>query len=163
MELKSVQMEIPENANIILGMSHFIKTVEDIYELMTTSVPAAKFGLAFCEASGVRLIRAAGTDPELQEVAVSNAEKIGAGHSFVIVMQDMFPINIGHALKSCPEVVTLYCATANPVQVIIAETDQGRGIIGVIDGYSPLGVEGKEDIDKRIKFLRDIGYKVSGN
>ncbi|MBD3234237.1 MAG: hypothetical protein GF315_10995, partial [candidate division Zixibacteria bacterium] len=137
--------------------------VEDIYEIMASSVPGAKFGFAFCEASGPCLIRSAWNDDELRDAAVKNAENIGAGHSFIIFMRECFPINVTHALKSCFEVVSLYCATANPVQVLVAETGQGRGIIGVVDGYSPKGVETSEDIDARMKFLRDIGYKMSKN
>ncbi|MCP4632111.1 MAG: hypothetical protein GY855_04230 [candidate division Zixibacteria bacterium] len=159
MELKVVDVDIPKDANIILGMSHFIKTVEDIYEIVISSVPNAKFGVAFCEASGVRLIRSDGTDPELKHKAEKNAEVIGAGHSFIIILQDIFPINLTHALRSCFEIVTLYCATANPLQVIVAETEQGRGILGVIDGQPPLGIEKKDDVENRMKFLRDIGYK----
>jgi adenosine/AMP kinase len=160
MELQVIQANIPTDTNIIIGMSHFIKTVEDIYELMVSSLPNAKFGVAFCEASGVCLIRAAGTDKELKHKAIRNAEDIGAGHSFVIIMKGCFPINIMHALKSCHEVVHIFCATANPVQVIVAETEQGRGIMGVIDGSSPKGVETKVDEEIRMKFLRDIGYKM---
>ncbi|MBD3170183.1 MAG: hypothetical protein GF307_11925 [candidate division Zixibacteria bacterium] len=159
MELKTVQVDIPPDTNIILGMSHFIKTVEDVYEAVMSSVPNPKFGIAFCEASSVRLIRSDGTDPELVKKAEENAEKIGAGHCFIIIMKDMFPINITNVLKNCFEIVTLYCCTANPVQVIVAETDQGRGILGVIDGQSPLGIENENDKETRIKFLRDIGYK----
>lgn len=163
MEFKTVQIDMPADANMILGMSHFIKTVEDVYEIIVSSVPAAKFGLAFCEASGPCLIRAAGNDDELKQSAISNAQSIGAGHSFIIFIKGAFPINLTHALKSCFEIVTLYCATANPTQVLVAETEQGRGIIGVVDGFSPKGVETAEDVDARIKFLRDIGYKMSNN
>ena len=159
MDLKVVQIDMPKDANVIIGMSHFIKTVEDIYELIVSSVPKGKFGVAFCEASGVCLIRADGNDPELKHKAISNAKEISAGHSFIIFMQDIFPINLIHALRSCFEVVALYCATANPVQVIIAETEQGRGILGVIDGHVPKGVESPDDVENRMKFLRDIGYK----
>ena len=163
MEIKVVQVDRPANSNVIIGMSHFIKTVEDIYEIIISSVPKAKFGLAFCEASGACLIRSAGTDEELKVKAIANARQIGAGHSFIIFIRDCFPINFTHALKSCFEVLSLHCATANPVQVVVAETEQGRGIMGIIDGYSPKGVEEKPDIDQRMKFLRDIGYKMSNN
>jgi adenosine/AMP kinase len=159
MELKSVALDIPEGCNIILGQTHFIKTVEDLYEIMVGGAPA-KFGLAFCEASGPCLIRVAGNDDELQATATKNAEAIAAGHSFILIMRDAFPINFLNAVKQCPEVCSIYCATANPVQVIVAETDQGRGIMGVVDGFSPKGVEGPEDVQKRKDFLRQIGYKL---
>ena len=160
MEIKLEKLEFPEGCNVIFGHSHFIKTVEDIYEIVVSSVPGAIFGLAFCEASQDRLVRVAGTDGEMIRVATENALKVGAGHSFIIVMKDMFPINILNALKGCQEVCRIYCATANPVQVIVAETDQGRGVMGVVDGSSPLGVESEKEISERKKFLRTIGYKV---
>lgn len=159
MELKLEQLKFPEDTNIILGQSHFIKTVEDLYEAMVNSVPGIKFGLAFCEASGPCLIRKDGTDTELIELAVENMHAIGAGHSFLIIMRGAFPINVLPAVKDCREVCRIFCATANPVQVIIAQTEQGRGILGVIDGSSPLGIELDTDISHRKKFLRDIGYK----
>lgn len=159
MELKTVTVENPEQLNFILGHSHFIKTVEDLYEAIINTVPGAKFGLAFCEASDVCLVRHTGTDPELIALAQKNALNIGAGHSFIIFMRDMFPINILNTILSVSEVCRVYCATANPVQVVIAQTDQGSGILGVIDGYSPKGVEGDEDVAKRKSFLRAIGYK----
>lgn len=160
MELKSVAMEIPAGGNIIVGHSHFIKTVEDLYEIMVGSSGTVKFGIAFCEASGPCLIRVAGNDGELQAVATKNAQALGAGHSFVIVLKEAFPINFLNAIKQCQEVCTIYCATANPVEVILAETAQGRGILGVVDGFSPKGVEGIEDVQKRKDFLRQIGYKL---
>ncbi len=159
MELKTLQLNFPEDCNIILGQSHFIKTVEDLYEVMVNSVPGIKFGLAFCEASGPCLIRKDGTDTGLIEIAVENMRTIAAGHSFIIVMRDAFPLNVLPAVKDCREVVQIFCATANPVQVIVAQTEQGRGILGVIDGSSPKGVELDTDINNRKKFLMDIGYK----
>ena len=159
MELKTVKLDIPEGANIILGQSHFIKTVEDVFEAMTGSMPSPKFGLAFCEASGKCLIRSDGTDEALIENAVGNARNIAAGHVFIVVLQDAFPINFLNALKSCPEVCRIFCATANPVEVLIAETDQGRGVAGVIDGFPPKGVEGPEDVAWRKELLQQIGYK----
>ena len=161
MELKSVALDIPEDANLILGQTHFIKTVEDLYEIMVGTCPQVKFGLAFCEASGPCLIRVAGNDTTLQEVAVKNAQNIAAGHSFILLMQNAYPINVLNAIKQCPEVCSIYCATGNPVEVILAESDQGAGILGVIDGFSPKGVEGPEDVTARKSLLRQIGYKVS--
>ena len=160
MELKSVALEIPEGSNIIIGQTHFIKTVEDLYEIMVGISSQVKFGIAFCEASGECLIRIAGNDATLQELATKNAQAVGAGHSFIILLKDAYPINFLNAIKQCPEVCNLYCATANPVEVIIAETQQGRGILGVIDGYSPQGVENEEDIKARHNLLRQIGYKL---
>lgn len=159
MELKTLQLNFPEDCNIILGQSHFIKTVEDLYEAMVNSVPGIKFGLAFCEASGPCLIRKDGTDTGLIEIAVENMRTIAAGHSFIIVMRDAFPLNVLPAVKDCREVVQIFCATANSVQVIVAQTEQGPGILGVIDGSSPRGVELDTDISNRKKFLMDIGYK----
>ncbi|MCD6256525.1 adenosine-specific kinase [Candidatus Aerophobetes bacterium] len=160
MEFKLVKMEIPENANIIIGQTHFIKTAEDLYEVMVSSSPVVKFGIAFCEASGPSLIRAEGNDEDLKSVAIKNAKAISAGHTFVILLKEAFPINVLNAIKSCPEVCSVFCATANPVQVVVAETEQGRGIMGVIDGFVPKGVETEEDIKTRKKFLRNIGYKL---
>jgi len=160
MELKSVKIENPGEYNLILGQSHFIKTAEDIYEAMVNSVPDIKFGLAFCEASAARKIRVEGTDEGLKELAAKNALKIGAGHSFIIFIDGAFPINVLRAIKQVPEVVGIYCATANPVEVIIAESELGRGILGVIDGQTPLGVENEEDLEWRRGFLRKIGYKL---
>lgn len=159
MELKTVALEIPENGNIILGQSHFIKTVEDVYEAIVNTVPQMKFGVAFCEASGACLIRADGNDDELKALAVKNAQAVAAGHTFVVCMKDGYPINLLTRIRDVPEVVGLYCATANPVEVVIAETAQGRGVLGVIDGFSPKGVEGPEDIEWRHSLLRKIGYK----
>ena len=159
MELKLVPLEIPEGGNLILGQSHFIKTVEDIYEAIVNSVPQIKFGVAFNEASGPCLTRADGNDEALQALAVGNATAIGAGHIFVVVMRDGYPINILGRIKDVPEVCTIFCATANPAQAVIAESEQGRGVLGVIDGSSPKGVESGEDVAKRKSFLRMIGYK----
>ena len=159
MELKTVRLEIPENGNLILGQSHFIKTVEDIYEAIVNSVPQMKFGVAFCEASGACLIRADGNDEALREQAVRNAQAVAAGHTFVICLREGYPINLLTRIKEVPEVVGLFCATANPVEVIIAETEQGRGVLGVIDGEKPKGVEGPADIEWRHSLLRKIGYK----
>ncbi|MCB5295401.1 MAG: adenosine-specific kinase [Candidatus Cloacimonadaceae bacterium] len=159
MELKNLQLSFPEDCNIILGQSHFIKTVEDLYEAMVNSVPGIQFGMAFCEASGPCLIRKDGTDTGLIEIAVENMRRVKAGHSFLIVMRGAFPINVLPAIKACREVVQIFCATANPTQVIVAQTDQGCGILGVIDGNSPKGVELDTDISHRKKFLMDIGYK----
>ncbi len=155
----TVPLAIPENANIILGQSHFIKTVEDLYEAMVNSAPGIKFGVAFNEASGDRLTRSDGTDPALRQAAIRIASDVAAGHFFAIVMADSFPVNVLKAVQSTYEVCTIFCATANPVEVIVAETEQGRGVMGVVDGSSPLGVETDQDIEKRRGFLRMIGYK----
>ncbi len=160
MEFKSVPLETPQGCNLILGHSHFIKTVEDLHEVMVGTSPQVKFGLAFCEASGPCLIRVSGNDEMLQTVATKNAQAIAAGHSFVILLKEAFPINFLNGIKQCQEVCTIYCATANPVEVIIAETGQGRGIIGVVDGFSPKGVEGAEEVKARHQLLRKIGYKL---
>ncbi|HRY84643.1 MAG TPA: adenosine-specific kinase [Candidatus Cloacimonadota bacterium] len=159
MEFMLEQLSFPEDCNIILGQSHFIKTVEDLYEAMVNSVPGISFGLAFCEASGPCLIRKDGTDHELIEIAVQNMQRLGSGHSFLIVMRGAFPINVLPAVKDCREVLNIFCATSNPVQVILAKTEQGCGILGVIDGASPKGTELDTDISNRKKFLLDIGYK----
>lgn len=159
MELKVEQLEFPEGCNIVVGQSHFIKTVEDLYEIMVGGSPNVKFGLAFCEASGDCLLRVEGNDDELRRVAETNGLKISAGHTFFLVMRDAFPINVLNALKMCQEVCHIFCATANPVQVIIAETDQGRGLLGVIDGTPPKGVEREEDVAWRKDLLRKFGYK----
>ena len=159
MQLIVEKINFPEECNIIFGMSHFIKTVEDLYEVLINSMPTIKFGLAFNEASGPCLVRKEGTDNELMEIAVENQKRIGAGHSFLIILKDAFPINVLQAIKGCREVVNIICATANPVEVVLAETEQGRGILGVIDGFSPKGIEIDTDITNRKKFLRDIGYK----
>ena len=160
MEIKTIPIENPEQLNFILGHSHFIKTVEDLYEAMVNTVPGAKFGVAFCEASDVCLVRFAGTDDGLIALAQKNALNLGAGHSFIIFMRDMFPVNVLNAVKRVPEVCRVFCATANPVEVIVAETEMGRGILGVIDGYRTKGIEGDEEIAKRKSFLRAIGYKM---
>ena len=160
MELTTVKIKNPNNLNIIIGMSHFIKTVEDIYEVMVTSIPFVKFGLAFCEASEKCLIRSAGTDEDLVKLAKENANNLSAGHCFILFMKDAFPINVLPALKNVPEVCRIFCATANPVEVIIAESEQGRGILGVIDGFKSKGFETEEDIAWRKNFLRTIGYKL---
>ena len=159
MELKAISLEIPENGNIVVGQSHFIKTVEDIYEAVVNTVPQMKFGIAFNEASGACLTRVDGNDEALQANATRNATAIGAGHIFVLAKREGYPINLLARLKEVPEVVSLYCATANPVEVIVAETAQGRGILGVIDGSSPKGVEDEEAARWRHGFLRKIGYK----
>ena len=159
-ELKTVEIEKPEDMNFILGQTHFIKSVEDIYETMVNSVTSAKFGVAFCEASGACKVRIEGNDPELKKLAEKNALNIGAGHSFIVFMKDCFPLNVLNSIQNIPEVCTIYCATANPTTVILAKSKKGNGILGVIDGFSPKGVENKEDINWRKKFLRDIGYKL---
>ncbi|SDH15903.1 hypothetical protein SAMN04487926_102337 [Paraburkholderia steynii] len=161
MQLSAVTVVKPETTNFILGQSHFIKTVEDIHETLVGAVPGIKFGLAFCEASGKRLVRRSGTDDALVEMASQNALNVAAGHSFFVFLGDgFFPVNVLNALKGVPEVCRIFCATANPVEVLVAETDQGRGIVGVIDGFSPLGVEGAEDVQWRKDLLRTIGYKL---
>ena len=159
MEITNVPIRFPEDSNIILGQSHFIKTVEDLYEAMISSSPAIKFGVAFAEASGPCLVRHDGNDDALEGAAVDVVKLIGAGHSFAIVMREGFPINVLNAVKSCQEVCRILCATANPLEVVVAESPQGKGILGVIDGESPRGVEGEEDIRKRQDFLTMIGYK----
>ena len=160
LEIKIVKLESPEGCNLILGQSHFIKTVEDLHEAIVNTVPQAKFGLAFGEASVDCLIRVSGNDNDLEELAGAKMLEIGCGHSFLIFMQNAFPINLTQRIKSVPEVVNLFCATANPVQVLIVESEQGRGIIGVIDGSKPHALETKDDVAWRKNFLRDIGYKL---
>ncbi len=160
MELKVVRVEKPDEVNLILGQSHFIKTVEDLYEALVTAVPGIKFGLAFCESSGAALVRWTGNDDALVELAKKNALALSAGHSFIIFLgPGFYPVNVLNAVKMVPEVCRIFCATANPVEVILAETEQGRGILGVVDGVKTKGVEGDEDIAWRKKFLRTIGYK----
>jgi len=160
MEITTVKIEKPETTNFILGQAHFIKTVEDVYEALVASVPGIKFGVAFCEASGKCLVRLAGTDESMLELARKNALAIGAGHSFIIFLGDGFyPINVLNAVKSVPEVCQIYCASANPVEVLVVQAKQGRAILGVVDGSSPLGVETAEDIQWRKDLLRNIGYK----
>ena len=161
MELQVVKIEKPEALNLILGQSHFIKTVEDLHEALVCTVPGIKFGLAFCESSGPALVRASGTDDGLIELAKQNALALGAGHSFIIFLgEGFYPINVLNTVKMAPEVCRIFCATANPVQVILAETEQGRGILGVVDGVHTKGVETDDDIAERKRFLRMIGYKM---
>lgn len=159
LNLHAVRLTIPDGANIVLGQSHFIKTVEDVYEAVVNTVPGAKFGVAFNEASGPCLTRSDGTADEMKKAAIEIATAVGAGHFFTVVMRDCFPINILRAIQSVPEVCMIFCATANPVEVIVAESEQGRGVLGVIDGSSPKGVESDEHITARRDFLRKIGYK----
>ena len=159
LEIKAVGLEFPADANIIVGQSHFIKTVEDIYEAVCTTVPQAKFGLAFNESSGACLTRADGNDEVLRDVAIRNAQTLGCGHAFVLVIQNAYPINILNAVRNVPEVCAIFCATANPVEVIVAQTEHGRGVLGVIDGSSPKGLEAQADIAWRHDLLRKIGYK----
>jgi len=159
LEFQAVPMQFPADANIIVGQSHFIKTVEDLYEAMSTTAPHAKFGLAFNESSGACLTRSEGNDQTLRDCAVRNAQALGAGHTFVLVMQNAYPINVLNAIRNVPEVCSIFCATANPAQIIVAESEQGRGVLGVIDGSSPKGVEGQADITWRHDLLRKIGYK----
>ena len=161
MDIQTVKVEKPENINFILGQSHFIKTVEDIHEALVNSVPNIKFGLAFCEASGKCLIRWTGTDNQMIDLAKKNAQAIGAGHSFILFLGDgYFPLNVLNAVKNVPEVARVFCATANPTEVLVAQTKQGRGILGVVDGFSPKGIEDEEGITWRKDFLRMIGYKI---
>ncbi len=160
MELKLERLEIPEGCNIIFGQTHFIKTVEDLYEVMMGSVPDSKFGIAFSEASGHCLVRSEGNDEAMKEAALKNALKIGAGHTFIIIMKQAYPINVLNAVKMCQEVCTIYCATANPVEVILAESEQGRGVLGVIDGSSPKGFEKEDGIVWRKDLLRKFKYKL---
>ena len=159
MQLHAVSLDLPDESNLIAGQSHFIKTVEDLAEIVVTTVPAAKFGLAFCEASGPCLIRTEGNDPELVAAAVSNAERVASGHTFFLLLRGAYPINLLNAVKMCSEVAHVFCATANPVQAIVAQSDQGRGVIGVVDGASPRGTENDEARAQRREFLRRIGYK----
>jgi adenosine/AMP kinase len=161
MQLKTVKIEKPDDTNFILGQTHFIKSVEDIHEALVAAVPNIKFGLAFCEASGICLVRWSGTDPAMTELAKKNAAAVGAGHSFILFLGDgFFPLNVLNTLKMVPEVCGLFCATANPTEVVLAETEQGRGILGVVDGFSPKGVEDEGESKCRKDFLRKIGYKL---
>jgi adenosine/AMP kinase len=160
MELLTVQIDKPDEINMILGQSHFIKTVEDLHEALTTCVGGIKFGLAFCEASGPCLVRASGTDPELTALATRNAFNLSAGHTFIVLLRNAFPINVLNAVKNVPEVCHIFCATANPVEVIVAETEQGRGILGVVDGFKSKGIETDKDIEERKGLLRRFGYKL---
>lgn len=160
MELLTVAIEKPEDLNFILGQSHFIKTVEDLHEVLAGSSPVLKFGLAFCEASGARLVRRSGNDEALTALAVKNAQALGAGHSFIVFLREGFPVNVLNALKQVPEVCRIFCATSNPVEVVLAQTAQGRGILGVVDGQPPLGVEQDADVRERKELLRRFGYKL---
>ncbi len=160
MEIRVVEVDNPRGLNLVLGQAHFIKSVEDLHEALVTAVPGIKFGIAFCEASGPALVRYSGTDQKLIDLAIGNAEEIGAGHAFIIFLDGTFPINVLNRIKQVPEVCSIYCATANAVQVVIAETEKGRGILGVVDGISPKGVETETDIAERKSFLRKIGYKL---
>ena len=161
MKLETVRIDKPETSNFILGQTHFIKSVEDLHEALVGAVPGIKFGLAFCEASGKCLVRCSGTDPALVDLARRNALALGAGHSFIVILgEGFYPINVLNAVKQVPEVCGVFCATANPTQVIVVETEQGRGILGVVDGSSPKGVEGEDDVAWRRTFLRQIGYKL---
>ncbi len=160
MELHLVPIETADDVNLVIGQAHFIKTVEDVHEALAGTSSHLRFGLAFCEASGRRLVRRSGNDPELTEEAVRHAVAIGAGHSFIVLLREGYPVNVLPALKAVPEVCTIWCATANPVQVVVTETDLGRGVLGVVDGGSPLGVEGEQDVEERKGLLRAIGYKL---
>ncbi|KPL04150.1 MAG: adenosine monophosphate-protein transferase [candidate division Zixibacteria bacterium SM23_73_2] len=160
MDFKTYKLEIPEDSNVILGQTHFIKTAEDLYEALVSSAPGIKFGLAFCEASGPCLIRSEGNDEDLKKAAEKSVYQVGAGHSFIIYIKGAFPVNVLNAVKDCPEVCSIFCATANPVEVIIAESEQGKGIMGVIDGFAPKGIEKEKDVSERKEFLRKIGYKL---
>ncbi len=157
--MEFVKVDRPADTNVIIGQAHFIKTAEDLYEAMVNAVPGAKFGVAFCEASGPRLVRVEGNDPELRSCAAKNAQRIGAGHSFVIVMRDCYPVNVLRSVKDVPEVCNIFCASANDLEVVVVSNERGRGIVGVIDGQSPLGVENDDEVKERREFLRRIGYK----
>ena len=160
MNLQTVRIEKPDEVNVILGQSHFIRTVEDLHEALVTSAPGIRFGLAFCEASGDRLVRHSGTDEELRQLAARNIQAIGAGHVFLVALGNVFPIHVLRAVREVPEVCRIFCATANPVEVVVAVTDQGRGVLGVVDGEPPLGVEGPADVEKRHALLRRFGLKL---
>jgi adenosine/AMP kinase len=160
MKIDAVPVDKPDDCNIIIGQSHFVKTAEDIYEMMVNAVPGAKFAVAFCEASGPRLVRLEGNDQELRDCASRNALRIGAGHSFILLMRGCYPVNVLRALKEVPEVCAIFCATANQLQVLVGESEQGRGIVGVIDGAPPTGVENDDQLKDRRDFLRKIGYKL---
>jgi uncharacterized protein len=160
MEISTVRLDKPDDVNLILGQSHFIKTVEDLHETLVSAVPGLRFGIAFCEASGPRLVRRSGNDQDLTELAVRNALAIGAGHSFVVLLRDGFPINVLNAIKMVPEVCRILCATANPVEVVVGKTEQGRAILGVVDGEPPLGEETEDDVTERKDLLRRFGYKL---
>jgi adenosine/AMP kinase len=160
MELKAIRLKFPEGCNVILGQTHFIKTIEDLYEILVGAVPGIKFGLAFNEASSPCLVRKEGSDVELVQVAANNLREVGAGHTFLVVLRNAYPINVLNAIKACQEVCSVFCASANPVEVIVAETAQGRGVLGVVDGSSPLGLEGDEDVRHRKELLRKFNYKL---
>jgi uncharacterized protein len=160
MNITTVALEIPDACNLILGQTHFIKTAEDLYEIIATTVPGARFGVAFTEASGPCLIRTEGNSADLVDCAARNLASIGAGHVFCILLRDAFPVNVLNPIKNCPEVCRIFCATANPVEVVVAETSQGKGVLGVVDGFPPKGVESSEDRANRKEFLRKIGYKL---
>lgn len=160
MEISTVRFDKPDDVNLILGQSHFIKTVEDLHETLVGAVPGVRFGIAFCEASGPRLVRRSGNDEELTELAVRNALAIGAGHSFVILLRDGFPINVLNAVKMVPEVCRIFCASANPLEVVVGQSDQGRAVLGVVDGEPPLGEETDDDVSERKDLLRRFGYKL---
>ena len=159
METKEIRLAVPEDCQLIIGQSHFIKTVEDIYETLITAVPGIKFGVAFCEASGKALVRFDGSDPDATRLALDHATSVGAGHCFVIVLRGAFPINVLNRIKAVEEITTIFCATSNSVTVVVAETNEGRGILGVVDGVSPKGVESEQEKKERHEFLRKIGYK----
>jgi adenosine/AMP kinase len=159
MDLSAVALELPADSNLVAGQAHFIKTAEDLAEIVVTTVPGARFGLAFCEASGPCLIRTEGNDPELVAAAIANAERVAAGHTFFLLLRGAYPINLLNAVKLCPEVARVFCATANPVQALVAATEQGKGMVGVVDGFSPRGVEDEAARTARREFLRKIGYK----
>lgn len=159
LQLETVRIEKPDAVNVVLGQAHFIKTVDDLYEVLAQAAPGARFGLAFCESSGPRLIRKAGTDDEMQTLAVHAARAIGAGHSFVVMLRDLYPVSVLNAIKSVPEVCRVFCATANDLEVIVARSELGNGIVGVIDGGAPLGVESEADVVERRELLRRLGYK----
>ena len=161
LEFRTVKVDVPENCNVILGMAHFIKTVEDLYEALINAVPNIKFGIGFCESSGPCLVRHEGNDEELRQLAAKKAFEISCGHSFIIYLKNAYPINVLDQIKKVPEMCTIYAATANPLEVIVVETQQGRGIVGVVDGFASKGIETQEDIKKRKEFLRKIGYKLS--
>ena len=160
MDLVTVELKIPDGANLILGQAHFIKTAEDLYEVVVNTVPGAKFAVAFCEASGPCLIRVESNDDELRAAAISNAQAIAAGHAFVLLIRQAYPVNLLGRVRDCFEVCSIFCATANPIEVVVAQTKNGRAILGVVDGSSPKGVEGPEDAKRRREFVRKIGYKL---
>jgi len=160
MNLEAVAVRKPDDVNVIVGQAHFIKTVDDLHEAVAETAPSAHFGLAFCESSGPRLVRRSGNDPELVRLAVEHAQAIGAGHSFILLLRDVFPVSVLNAIKAVPEVCRVFCATANQLQVLVASTELGRGIVGVVDGGSPLGVESDSDVEERRALLRKLGYEL---